>query len=216
MGVTSLLDEQKKHLEPPSTYIPIWVPVPSPAEKIARAKEQVVANGEKNKEESKSETSGKDTDTNGKKVEQVIPTLKMNPSQVETGLTPVMKKMNLEGNDEVVDRSNVKKVNVESIDVPKPKRERKKSKSKSGEEGEEVTKGDSAKGDAIDKVDVKKSAVDAADKIEKASVRKDVGATSPKASGIGSAGSPEKSKSTEKGKKSPIKKVLGPDGEGHN
>merc|ERR1712025_1263306 len=84
--VTSLLDEQKKHLEPPSTYIPIWVPVPSPAEKIARAKEQVVANGEKNKEESKS----------------------------ETGLTPVMKKMNLEGNDEVVDRSNVKKLSVES------------------------------------------------------------------------------------------------------
>merc|ERR1712098_453370 len=159
--------------------------------------------------------SGKDTDTNGKKVDQVA-TLKMNPSQVETGLTPVMKKMNLEGNDEVVDRSNGKKLSVESNDVPKPKRERKKSKSKSGDEGEEVAKGDSAKGNVIDKVDVKKSAADAADKIEKASIRKDVGATSPKASGNGSAGSPEKSKSTEKGKKSPIKKVLGPDGEGHD
>merc|ERR1711872_1201556 len=203
-----------KHLEPPSTYIPIWVPVPSPAEKIARAKEQVVANGEKNKEETKSETSGKDTDTNGKKVDQVA-TLKMNPSQVETGLTPVMKKMNLEGNDEVVDRSNVKKMSVESNDVPKPKRERKKSKSKCGEEGEEVAKGDFVKGDVIDKVDIKKSAADAAGKIEQASVRKDEGAASPKASGKGSAGS-EKFKSTEKGKKSPIKKVLGPGGEGHD
>ena len=62
--VAVLLDEQKKHLEPPSTYIPIWVPVPSPAEKIARAKEEV---GMK-KDESKSETSGKDTDSNGMKV----------------------------------------------------------------------------------------------------------------------------------------------------
>merc|ERR1712240_954305 len=95
--VASLLHEQKKHLVPPSTYIPIWVPVPSPAEKIARAKEQAVANGEKSKEELKSETSGKDTDTNGKKVDQVIPTLKMNPNQVETGPTLAMKKMNLEG-----------------------------------------------------------------------------------------------------------------------
>merc|ERR1719370_1128906 len=39
--VAVLLDEKKKHLVPPSTYIPIWIPVPSPAEKIARAKEQV-------------------------------------------------------------------------------------------------------------------------------------------------------------------------------
>merc|ERR1712098_448855 len=123
---------------------------------------------------------------------------------------------NLEGNVEVVDRSNVKKLSVETTEVPKPKRERKKSKSKCGEEGEEHAKGDSANGDVIEKVDVKKSAADAADKIEKASVRKDVSATSPKASGKGSAGSPEKSKSIEKGKKSPIKKVLGPGGEGHD
>merc|ERR1712240_136918 len=211
--VASLLHEQKKHLVPPSTYIPIWVPVPSPAEKIARAKDQVVANGEKSKEESKSETSGKDTDTNGKKVDVVIPTLKMNPNQVETGLTPVMKKMNLEGKDEVVDRSDVKKVGVESIDIPKPKRERKKSKSKSGEEGEELVKGDFAKGDAIEKLEGKPSAADSADKIEKASASKAVGATSPKAT---SNGSSEKSKSTEKGKKAPIKKVLGPDGEGYD
>merc|ERR1712181_204861 len=65
--VAVLLDEQKKHLVPPSTYIPIWVPVPSAAEKIARAKEQVEAQ----KDESKSETSGKDTDSNGKKVLEI-------------------------------------------------------------------------------------------------------------------------------------------------
>merc|ERR1712058_119262 len=100
-----------------------------------------------------------------------------------------MKKMNLEGNDEVVVRSNVKKLSVESTDVPKPKRERKKSKSKCGEEGEELAKGDSVKGDAIEKMDVKKLTADAADKNEKASGRKDVDATSPKASGNGSAGS---------------------------
>merc|ERR1719477_260282 len=63
--VENLLKDVKKPLEPPASYIPIWVPVPSPAEKIARAKEQV----ENKKEESKSETSGKDTDSNGKKSE---------------------------------------------------------------------------------------------------------------------------------------------------
>ena len=76
--VAVLLDEQKKHLEPPSTYIPIWVPVPSPAEKIARAKEEV---GMK-KDESKSETSGKDTDSNGKKVLEV-PHVKESEKEVE-------------------------------------------------------------------------------------------------------------------------------------
>merc|ERR1712058_95757 len=104
-----------------------------------------------------------------------------------------------------------------SIDIPKPKRERKKSKSKSGEEGEESAKGDFAKVDVVEKGDAKKSAADAVDKIEKAGGRKDVGATSPpKASSNGSAGFSEKSKSTEKVKKSPNKKVLGPDGEGHD
>merc|ERR1712240_778620 len=107
-------------------------------------------------------------------------------------------------------------MSVESNDVPKPKPKRERKKSKCGEEGEEVAKGDFVKGDVIDKVDIRKSAADAADKIEQASVRKDEGATSPKASGKGSAESLVKSKSTEKGKKSPIKKVLGPGGEGHD
>merc|ERR1719187_1331138 len=104
-----LLDEQKKHLVPPSTYIPIWVPVPSPAEKIARAKEQV----EMKKDESKSETSGKDTDSNGKKVLEV-PHVKESEKKVEakapkvavlkageTGLTPTMKKVDGESEKEV-------------------------------------------------------------------------------------------------------------------
>merc|ERR1712025_674551 len=136
--VTGLLNEQKKPLEPPSTYIPIWVPVPSPAEKIARAKEEVVHVGDENNEESKSETSGKDADSNGRKVYKVLPDMKQSPNEVETGLTPVMKKMNLEGKEEG-DGSKLKK-NVESIEVPKPKRERKKSKSKCGEEVQEVLK----------------------------------------------------------------------------
>merc|ERR1719402_1525741 len=103
--VSVLLDEQKKPLVPPSTYIPIWVPVPSPAEKIARAKEQV----EMKKDESKSETSGKDTDSNGKKALEV-PNVKETEKEVEaqapkvaelkageTGLTPTMKKLKVDG-----------------------------------------------------------------------------------------------------------------------
>merc|ERR1712179_413817 len=105
--VAVLLDEQKKHLEPPSTYIPIWVPVPSPAEKIARAKEEV---GMK-KDESKSETSGKDTYSNGMKIlENIKETEKEVEAQApkiaelkagETGLTPTMKKLKVDGKYEV-------------------------------------------------------------------------------------------------------------------
>merc|ERR1719357_2116064 len=136
--VSVLLDEQKKHLVPPSTYIPIWVPVPSPAEKIARAKEQV----EMKKDESKSETSGKDTDSNGKKALEV-PHVKETEKEVEaqapkvaelkageTGLTPTMKKLKV---DEVAE--NLPK-SIETSEVPKPKRERKKSKSKGGDGGD--------------------------------------------------------------------------------
>merc|ERR1712179_235329 len=138
--VAVLLDEQKKHLEPPSTYIPIWVPVPSPAEKIARAKEEV---GMK-KDESKSETSGKDTDSNGMKVlENVKETEKEVEAQApkiaelkagETGLTPTMKKLKVDGKHEVEGVENLSK-SIESNEVPKPKRERKKSKSKCGDGG---------------------------------------------------------------------------------
>jgi len=216
--VAGLLNEQKKPLVPPSTYIPIWVPVPSPAEKIARAKEEVANVGDEDNDGLKSETSGKDMDSNGRKVDQVLPVMKPNPIQVETGLTPVMKKMNLKGNEEG-DGSNLKKINVESIEVPKPKRERKKSKSKSGEEVEEVLKGDVGKGDVIDKVDnAKKSDVDVADKNENVSASKDVGDKSPNfvRTENGADKSPVKPKSSEKGKKSPPKKILGPAGESHD
>merc|ERR1712025_112811 len=207
--VTELLNEQKMRLEPPSTYIPIWVPIPSPAEKIARAKEQVVIDGEKNRDESKSETSGKDTDSNGKKVDKVLP-MKTN-AQVETGLTPVLKNLNLEGRD-VGDGSNSK-----NIEIPKPKRERKKSKSKC-EEVEDL-KVDTIKGDVVEKVDnVKKMAADSGGKIESVGVSKEVGAKSPNdATAVnGAEKSPGKPKSLEKGKKLPTEKILGPAGESHD
>merc|ERR1712002_899902 len=74
--VDCLLAEQKKPLAPPSTYIPIWVPVASPEERIARAKEQVTV-VEVDKDESESETSEKDVDSNGKKGEVLGTSLKV-------------------------------------------------------------------------------------------------------------------------------------------
>ena len=47
--MSSLLSEQKTPLVPPTTYIPIWVPVNSPAEKIARAKEELNTDSNVNK-----------------------------------------------------------------------------------------------------------------------------------------------------------------------
>merc|ERR1712025_374742 len=173
--VENLLKEVKKPLEPPSTYIPIWVPVPSPAEKIARAKEQV----ENKKEESKSETSGKDTDSNGKKSEDISKEFEANDKgkkvvegeivvkvdkkkvgTLETGLTPMMKKLNVEdevkeveindqgkkvkeGESSKIDEKELFKNKSskceESNDVPKPKRERKKSKSKGGDGADQAS-----------------------------------------------------------------------------
>merc|ERR1712083_1222212 len=145
--VAVLLDEQKKQVVPPSTYIPIWVPVPSAAGKIVRAKEQV----EVKKDESKSETSGKDTDSNGKKVLEIPSVEKIEkevealapkiaePQVMETGLTPMMKKLDVDGKhqkDEVTEKLSK---GTESSDVPKPKRERKKSKSKGGDGGDVAT-----------------------------------------------------------------------------
>merc|ERR1719357_1138669 len=142
--VSVLLDEQKKPLVPPSTYIPIWVPVPSPAEKIARAKEQV----EMKKDESKSETSGKDTDSNGKKALEV-PHVKETEKEVEaqapkvaelkareTGLTPTMKKLKVDGKHQGEEVAENLPKSIETSEVPKPKRERKKSKSKGGDGGD--------------------------------------------------------------------------------
>merc|ERR1719420_1585901 len=238
--VENLLKEVKKPLEPPSSYIPIWVPVPSPAEKIARAKEQV----ESKKEESKSETSGKDTDSNGKKSEDILKevnandtvkkvvegeTIKVENKKVgilETGLTPMMKKLNVdeklkevetndkskkveEGETGKVDEKEVSKDKTlkceESKAVPKPKRERKKSKSKGGD------------GDVTDQVstDVAKEVIDAplvtsTGDVNNAVKGEDGKSGSDKGPNVvdGSEKSPVKTE-TEKGKKSPSKKNPG-------
>ena len=57
-----------KELEAPRCYIPIWVPVESPSERIQRAKDELVATGiTEGIAEVSNDTSGKDTDSNGKK-----------------------------------------------------------------------------------------------------------------------------------------------------
>jgi len=242
--VENLLKEVKKPLEPPSSYIPIWVPVPSPAEKIARAKEQV----ENIKDESKSETSGKDTDSNGKKVEdeakevdanddgkKVVEgeTAKVNKKvgTLESGLTPIMKKLNVddkrkevEGNEkskkveegeknevdvkELLRNKSSKCVESESNDVPKPKRERKKSKSKSGDgDASDQASADAKKGS--DEIIVTNSGD--VNNAEKGEDGKNAAAKNPNVV----AGS-EKSPDTEKGKKSPSKKNSGKAGSGEN
>ena len=57
-----------KELEAPRCYIPIWVPVESPSERIQRAKDELAATGiTEGIAEVSNDTSGKDTDSNGKK-----------------------------------------------------------------------------------------------------------------------------------------------------
>ena len=109
----------------PKCYLPIWIPVESPAERIQRAKEQVsavaVAAGKV-----EVDTSGKDTDSNGKEVGSASVRMFSGVAE-ETGLTPSLKKMNLAGNAE----------NEESDGSPKPMRQRKKSKSQGNEKEDE-------------------------------------------------------------------------------
>jgi len=236
--VEILLKEVKKPLEPPSSYIPIWVPVPSPAEKIARAKEQV-----ENKEETKSDTSGKDTDSNGKKVEVEAKeieendkykkvaeddTLKVenNKGEIETGLTPIMRKLNVDDKEKEVlvadqdkkveegetakvddkELSKSKSPKCEESSVPKPKRERKKSKSKGGN-------GD---GDAVDvaKKEGDLPIVTSNGDVVNAEKEEDVKSAIVRNPNIaaGSAKSPTKT-GAEKGKNSPSKKNSGKGGQ---
>jgi len=84
----------------PKCYMPIWVPVESPAERISRAKEQFAAKMiAKAKAQMEVDTSCKDTDSNGKKDEEgKIDDLTVNKltsmvghMHLETGLTPSMK-----------------------------------------------------------------------------------------------------------------------------
>ena len=73
-----------KDLEAPRCYIPIWVPVESPSERIQRAKDELAATGiTENAVEVSNDTSGKDTDSNGKKetdTNGLSPTTKGNKS----------------------------------------------------------------------------------------------------------------------------------------
>merc|ERR1711970_800273 len=212
--VTVLLDEQKKPLVPPSTYVPIWVPVPSPAEKIARAKEQI----EMKKDESKSETSGKDTDSNGKKALEV-PHGKETEKEVEaqapkiaelkageTGLTPTMKKLKVDGKYEVEGVTENLSKSIESKEVPKPKRERKKSKSKGGDGGDTAA---SVAVPPCEEAGKKKNVSENGDAAKSEVVNEEEIVVSPEA---GASIAPDcsgkdKSKSVvEKGKKSPTKK----------
>jgi len=61
--------EAGKDLQTPACYMPIWVAVESPTERIQRAKEQFVCTvgSEVLQAEMSNDTSGKDTDSNGKK-----------------------------------------------------------------------------------------------------------------------------------------------------
>merc|ERR1719481_212219 len=83
-----LLGDQES-FNPPSNYISVWVPITSPAEKIARAKEQLSSEC---KEASGAETSCKDTDSNDMITESKSKREELNK---ETGLTPMMSRLNV-------------------------------------------------------------------------------------------------------------------------
>ena len=104
------LQGDQECFNPPANYISVWVPITSPAEKIARAKEQLSSEC---KEASGAETSCKDTDSN-----DVVTESKSKREELvkETGLTPMMNSLNVgPGGDKV---------------KPKQKRVRKMSKGK--------------------------------------------------------------------------------------
>merc|ERR1719369_1018520 len=163
----------------------------------------------------KSETSGKDTDSNGMKVlENVKETEKEVEAQApkiaelqagETGLTPTMKKLKVDGKNEVEGVAENLSKSIESNEVPKPKRERKKSKSKCGDGGD--TAGSVAvppSGEA----GKEKSVSENGDAAKSEVVNDEVIVKCPEA---GASNAPdcsgkEKGKSVEKGKKSPTKK----------
>jgi len=95
----------------PKCYMPIWIPIESPAEKIQRAKEQFAA-ASLAIAQAEQDTSGKDTDSNGKKDDPVV-NKAVTGLVLETGLTPSMKKLSVGSKTEG--------------EQPQPKRERKKS-----------------------------------------------------------------------------------------
>merc|ERR1719447_2509445 len=120
--VTQLQEDAKKDAASltPKCYMPIWIPIESPAEKIQRAKDQFAA-ASLAIAEAEQDTSGKDTDSNGKKDDGIV-NKAVSGLVLETGLTPCMKKLSVGNNKtDVGDAAG----GVE----PQPKRERKKSKS---------------------------------------------------------------------------------------
>ena len=135
-----------KDLEPPRYYIPIWVPVESPSEKIQRAKDELAAKAITEAiVEVSNDTSGKDTDSNGKKE------LDTGEETITSGPSPTTK----------------------ASKSPKPQRERKKSKSKSGEEksSDEVEKVENAKGQLkVDSTEDSKESLEKSSKSPKKSV----------------------------------------------
>jgi len=130
-GADEITEDEVKQLTgdqevfPPQSYIPIWVPISSPAEKIERAKEHLKASGIK-AVLNKDETSVKDTDSNsnGKNIDEASVFNSANEKLQDgaTGLSPGMKKVKADSVRTSSEDGNA--------DVPKQKRERKKSKSK--------------------------------------------------------------------------------------
>merc|ERR1719369_2178972 len=131
--VIELQKEQELPVIPPSNYIPIWIPISSPAEKIARAKEELKASGVADEDSYKDETSVKDTDSNGKKVDEAHNVTQLQDDVI--GLAPNNKKVAVEST------RTSSEDGYSNCNLPKPKRERKKSKNKAksedGVKGEE-------------------------------------------------------------------------------
>ena len=143
----------------------------SPAERIERAKEQFAAVTITAVDV---DTSGKDTDSNGKKDEPVNKAVSaVSGLQVETGLTPSMRKLSVGSKPESGNEGS-----------PKAKRERKKSKSKggdekSGEEGDKKQDGDK-KEDATPKTPTRTTASGDTKSPKKKSPEKSSKSPSPK------------------------------------
>jgi len=148
--VAQLQEDAKKDAASltPKCYMPIWIPIESPAEKIQRAKDQFAA-ASLAIAEAEQDTSGKDTDSNGKKDDGIV-NKAVSGLVLETGLTPCMKKLSVGNNKtDVGDAAG----GVE----PQPKRERKKSKSspkvkKISTKSEDEKTGDEAEKKAEEKI----------------------------------------------------------------
>ena len=162
--LTELESEAKKEVTDvtPRCYMPIYIPVESPAERITKAKAKLEYNAAMLAKARRDVVpSDKDTDSNGKKDEESDPvnnlTTMVGHMVLESGLTPSMMKLSVGAKSNDVESGLTPfmmklSVGAKSNDVdidgsPKPRRERKKSKSKaSGEKPDE--EGEKTCGDA--------------------------------------------------------------------